>query len=602
MWAKLSTKVRRNPGTAIEMSLDGRTPSPLAVGVVGHRDLPADDLPHIRTGVAAFLEDLLRAFPGVRLEVISGLAEGADLLVSNLAASRGIRVRAVLPMRMDMYRSDFSPAALREVERLISSPGVDVVELSPPAKVDLERAREAGLDRDRLYVALGDHVAAGSHLLLALWDGVANGEPGGTADVVLGYLGANSPGGPYVGPIRFEDPAPDDTADGNVVAWLPVRRSGRGTRPDAPIAYLTAGSAPGTLVRWPTLPWAVTGRLLRPGEDSQEGRVPGDGGIAPSRSLIGDLRLALGGDLPQRLAGIDAQYLRADATAVASQRRSTLVFKALAAIAALMGLLFLLFAKVQPLRAFLIGYLVLMAASVAVYVLARRRRWFSMHLAHRVAAETLRVRFYLALAGIEDRVDVGRLLDLTGIARLDGFAWIRRDSPPGASSSVDGGDPDVAERLDAVRSLWIEDQARYFRSRAANLTHRHHRLKRLRSGLFAAAFLAAVGLLFFSGELEEIELATDLDAKTLVIVLMGLLPLWLGIWEIYQDKMATRELIWQYRNQAEHFTKAAEALARASSPAQRGAILADLGQRSLFEVYLWSLHRFHREFEASLPG
>jgi hypothetical protein len=31
---------------------------------------------------------------------------------------------------------------------------------------------------------------------------------------------------------------------------------------------------------------------------------------------------------------------------------------------------------------------------------------------------------------------------------------------------------------------------------------------------------------------------------------MGLLPLWLGIWEIYQHRMATKELLWQYRNKS----------------------------------------------------
>ena len=45
-------------------------------------------------------------------------------------------------------------------------------------------------------------------------------------------------------------------------------------------------------------------------------------------------------------------------------------------------------------------------------------------------------------------------------------------------------------------------------------------------------------------------------AKDVIIFLMGLLPVLLGIWELYQNKKAMRELLWQYRNQLGHFTRA----------------------------------------------
>ena len=45
------------------------------------------------------------------------------------------------------------------------------------------------------------------------------------------------------------------------------------------------------------------------------------------------------------------------------------------------------------------------------------------------------------------------------------------------------------------------------------------------------------------------------NGKDLLLFVMGLLPVWLGIWELYQDKMATRELLWQYRNQLSHFSR-----------------------------------------------
>ena len=46
---------------------------------------------------------------------------------------------------------------------------------------------------------------------------------------------------------------------------------------------------------------------------------------------------------------------------------------------------------------------------------------------------------------------------------------------------------------------------------------------------------------------------------------MGLMAVVLAAWELHQDKMATRELLWQYRNQLKHFARA-RASSRARSP------------------------------------
>jgi len=71
----------------------------------------------------------------------------------------------------------------------------------------------------------------------------------------------------------------------------------------------------------------------------------------------------------------------------------------------------------------------------------------------------------------------------------------------------------------------------------------------------------------------------------------------LGAWELHQDKMATRELLWQYRNQLGHFTQARLELAHIRSASRRAEVLAALGKDSLMECYLWTIHRYHREHE-----
>jgi hypothetical protein len=76
----------------------------------------------------------------------------------------------------------------------------------------------------------------------------------------------------------------------------------------------------------------------------------------------------------------------------------------------------------------------------------------------------------------------------------------------------------------------------------------------------------------------------------------------LGVWELHQDKMATRELLWQYRNQLSHFTRARVQLARMTTRRCRRAVLAELGKDSLMESYLWAIHRYHREHEPPSAG
>ena len=72
---------------------------------------------------------------------------------------------------------------------------------------------------------------------------------------------------------------------------------------------------------------------------------------------------------------------------------------------------------------------------------------------------------------------------------------------------------------------------------------------------------------------------------------MGLLAVALASRKLHQNKMATRELLWQYRNELKHFRRARAQLARMPAAGHHLEILADLGKESLMESYLWTIHR-----------
>ena len=102
--------------------------------------------------------------------------------------------------------------------------------------------------------------------------------------------------------------------------------------------------------------------------------------------------------------------------------------------------------------------------------------------------------------------------------------------------------------------------------------------------------------------LDQDSLHVGVSLRNTMTFLMGLLALLLAVWKLHQGKMATRELLWQYRNQLTHFSEARRQLARTTSQRRRNDVFFGLGKDSLMESYLWTIHRYHREHEPSLSG
>jgi hypothetical protein len=154
---------------------------------------------------------------------------------------------------------------------------------------------------------------------------------------------------------------------------------------------------------------------------------------------------------------------------------------------------------------------------------------------------------------------------------------------------------------EVVRRDWVDDQAAYFRRRAHKFHRRHELLETVQRVLYGLAFLAVVVIIVFGSDLKKSEVFGDTTSKTFIVFLMGLLPLWLTFWELHQGRMATGELLWQFRNQERMFGDASTVLAAAPAASSR-QVYVELAERSLFETYVWTLHRFHREFSPPSGG
>jgi hypothetical protein len=576
--------------------------SPFTVGVSGHRDLDPAELPKLRDAVSDFVRQLKEYLPDTDLRLIIGMAEGADLLVAQTALDLGVEVEAVLPMPLPQYAADFDAETLACLKELLRHPQVHCVELADGRSCG-NALPYAAEDRDAMFAHLTNTLIRRSSLLLALWDGKVSYLPGGTADTVLRYLGVRTDENPGARDIEFIESA-EEVESEQLVYWTPTSRASGGAAETRAPCYLLGGGDTVLQVQR-AMPERLKQQLAELNAYNLEYRHLSEvGRVAPQDSLLTDLPDVISPADRRMLADIDAQYAKADALAVYYQRRSDRLFDLFGVMAFAMGLAYLIYEKLTESRMLLIAYLVTLLTSLSVYYVLQRQRWFGKHLTYRALAETLRARFYLRLAGADQRLDATEVLTLSGIDRFHGFGWIafviKGIEPPDIRS-------DPFAELDApqvrhAEQAWIESQHAYFTRKVARLERASHRVKRLRQTLFVA-ILVVISILFtFGDSLHHVQMGLGVPLRNVLTFSMGALAVLLGVWELHQDKMAIRELLWQYRNQLTHFARARALLGRMTTPARRNDVLAELGKDSLMESYLWAIHRYHREHEPPAVG
>ena len=572
--------------------------SPFIVGVSGHRDLAAEDLPRLRALISAFVQSLRQMLPDTELRMIVGMAEGADLLVAQTALELGATVEAVLPMALEHYAADFDASTLALLRELLQRPGVRCTELSSPFEDSV--GPHSAMQRDAMYANLTQVLVRRSGLLLAVWDGEVSHLPGGTADTVLRYLGVRTDDDATQKELQFSAAPADVEWPERIVYWTPAARTHTVLPAElrAPCYVMAAGGhVLDTQHEVPARLQHQLGRLNKYNHEFKE--LVASGRLGGSDSLLKGLPT----DCPVQgrpiLREIDAQYCKADALAVHYQKRSDWLFDLFTVSAFTMGLAYLIYERITESKLLLVTYMIIMLSSLGLYYLLTGRHWFAKHLSYRALAETMRAKFYLRLAGADYRVDAAAVLALSGIERFEGFGWmsyvLKGVEPP--DMRVSAARASAAHLANCVEQGWIESQYRYFTSKVAQLEKSSRRLKHLRNILFVVIVVVIVGLFLFSEELEHIHVTAELTLRNLMLFSMGFLAVLLGVWELHQDKMATRELLWQYRNQLTHFSRARAQLARIKTAGGRNGVLAELGKNSLMESYLWAIHRYHREHE-----
>jgi hypothetical protein len=575
------------------------------IGVTGHRDILPEDVEGVREKSHELLSTIKSSMPATRITVISGLAEGADRIFAEAALALNMSVEAVMPMPLKYYKKDFDEASSAELDRILDTEAVQCIELPLTPGLDADDNNWPEGARNTLYANLSADLRRRSNLLVAFWDGKFKNLTGGTDDTVVKFL-ATVPG-QNDATIELTD-AGGALLNGEPLAyWIPTRRISSGQpAPTVASANLPCWlAASGEQFRqWPDQPDDFQQELTEFDRFNQQYLE-----LSQSDSLqsYGNLLDGCADTLKEearQLKQSDQAYVMADSLALYFQVRSDRLFKWFSLMTALMGVLFLTYAKLAAVPVLLVAYLALFFGGVYLHKRGGKQQWFTRHLVYRCLAETMRVRFFLDLAAARDGANIHTLLETTGINKFQGFSWIRhilQSTNPVADLST----AEIAtaeDRIDLARRLWIEDQADYFERKTHQLHLHHLKLERIKKWVIWGLIAAAVGLVFFKKFLLGIGLTDHLSLKTLLIFLMGLLPFWLGVWEVYQSKMAVKELMWQYRNQSDNYSSTNRMLQNSTNVEYQKSLIARLGQTSILENFLWIINRYHREHEPPVAG
>jgi hypothetical protein len=570
----------------VRAGADPIAPVPLVIGVTGHRDLLPDEIPDLERMVRGFLLTLTARHPGLPLAVLTPLAEGADRLVARVARELDIPLIVPLPMARALYVDDFASEASRaEFDALAR--GAEVFELPPLENVDLHDLAQPGPARDTQYAQLGIFVCAHCHILLALWDGKPCDRLGGTAQVVQFHHWDVMPGF-TAQPSRVRQLLADDESD--LVYHIVCSRD----RPDGAPAdgltplqaewFTTDDEAPRTL----EMPLRYEEIFTRTAQFNEDAIAHAAQIEAEAWPLVNE---HLPGTLLPTVEPVDRMFRIADWLAIHFQRRVTWALRAVYTLAVLMGLSFIAYTDLPASGYMVWVFLVLFGAGVGMFTVAERLAWHRKYLDYRALAEGLRVQFYWACAGIRSSRHTKFAHDNFLQKQDVELGWIRNVMRV-AGRVGDAERPAPGDGLRFAIDEWVGDaasgtgQMAYYprkaeeRMRLSGLTER--------IGLICLWAGIAVTLVL---ALYDDRLAGGIT--TLLIILMGILPLIAAVREAYAQKRAEKELIKQYRFMARIFSNARRQLDAAANDDQRREILKALGNAALDEHAEWIL--MHRE-------
>jgi hypothetical protein len=559
---------------------------PLVIAVTGHRDLVAGEVPGLRDRVRQLFRVLRDDYPDGCVQVVSGLAAGADQLVAEVALEEDLPLVAVLPMPKILYESDFETKEARAQLNELYERATERIELPPAAGSTLDGIAEPSEQRARQYAQLGVFLSAHCHVLLAIWDGKASDELGGTSQVVRFHRDDVMPG--YAPAIAANRQLLVDD-EGDLVYHLVCSRDRPDGAPADGLEPLTGAWFTKDRDRPRSQEMPLQHRLVfeRSAEFNRDARRHAGEIEASSTPLYAPQRAA---DLPPGVGAIDRLFRVADRLAVRFQRRVLLTLRAVHVLAFCMGLMFILYTDVRGLSYYMFAFLTFFLVAAVIQRRANRQGWHRKYLDYRALAEGLRVQFFWAVAGVGND-NASKFTHDSFLQTQDPeVGWIRnimRVAGLHSDASLSTSDAGLA----FVLREWIGDptgqgQLGYFAAKLKDKADRN----RVTDALGRLSLLTSVAVVAIFAVLGA---RLPSDWSNPLKVAMGTTLLIYGIRQGYGYATAEKDLIKQYEFMLRLFQSARRRLGVTSNPEGQRRILKALGDAALDEHADWIL--MHRE-------
>ena len=567
---------------------------PFLIGVVGHRDLVANEVPQIREAITGALQRLREANPDVPLRLLCSMAEGADLLVAEIAAEVGISILVLLPYARHLCREDLQSESDRATFNRICDSS-EVVELGLPDDADALDIERPGELRDRQLQRAGSLIARYSGLMIAIWNGVETDHRAGTARAMQFRRQGVMPSDERVVAPRDVLLSPQDD-DLNFEI-----RCSRVTHP-SPAGVVVRGFTGTDSSGGEDCPKHLQVTLNRIAEFNRDADRFGDEIARKSRRLSQPSPT----QVPKTLQYLERLFCAADWMGSYYRRCFTLALKARYGLWAVMAFLLITFKKesIGKLAVIaIIGVLAVFLFGTLLAMWAHRRGWHRKYLDYRALAEALRVDFYWEVAGVRKEFD-GEFAHESFLQKQDAeLQWIRNAMRAVSLQLAIRPSGSFNEGFPFVYAAWVGDddpvngsgQMLYYRQRLHVLKRKLHNSERIdRALLFGGLFLAVAFAIDVGMRSVSIFFLPE-HLRGWMLWALALLPVYAAIFEIYLNEKADRALIRQYRYMYSLFGFAAAELRGAGGNERKLEILRSLGHACLAEHAQWILaHRDKR--------
>lgn len=589
---------------------------PLLIGVVGHRDLR--NARELEEQVTTFLEGVQQTMPHTRVILLSSMAAGADLLTARVARAFGMAVVPVLAVPQEMFERTFLPefeSELAEFRTLLADCEVPIV-LPPPEGRTYEEVMVSKALLERQYAAAGAYVVRLSHTVIALWDGVETSDIAGTSAAIR-YAERGVPAD------LWEERDPLDLADGAAVRWLKAERvapkeghARTGCDWIYPLSYPRVGGGGSREKEGPeeelrelasTLRKRALERLDEFNREARELTVSARASDRVRRALAGHVRSLLpeGSAFSPSAAQRRVAEVRARADYLSGVAKGEGEWYLRCALGLVVGavLALELFAHVWHDHLWVLG-LYAVALTVAMKILEKRGECFRKFVDYRALAEALRVQFFWSVAGLQD--SVSRHFMRTHRTEVE---WIRQAAAAVEVENALSFTPpaQAADGMNHARTVWIQGQLGFFRSRTAPLAAKGRTFSEMSSGLATIGACLVVGTVIVGG------LAGwgaghggahgGVHPAAYITVTLALLLVGAEVVRVYGDsgEYATnaRRYLWMTSvyEQAERVLAECGPGSTSPDPARSEATVRSLGKAALAENSEWIVLHRHRPVE-----